>query len=375
MAKKKGKYYVRPDGLHETIKTINGKRVPFRGRTDREVDRKILEYQIEAEKGRKFAVVADEWEKVHYPTVADSTQNVYSYAVKRLKAEFGDRHMSEIEPLDVRNYILRFEAQGRSANSVQIELAVCKMICTHAVVQKDIQVSPAMDVHKSRGLPTKKREAMTEEQEERVKQSATLRKAHWWQFGVLLFYTGVRRGEALALTYQDIDRKAGVIHINKKLSWAKNGQNPELQNFLKSQNGKRDIPLLPQLAAALPRDRLGLIFPGQDGGFMKASEIQSNWRRYCRDVGLNEMTYDDDGKLVETFPITPHCFRHSFATICYEAGLDAREAAEIIGDTPEVVEKTYTHLRRKKSKDAAQKLQAHFQGDNKGPVKGTALRV
>ena len=35
------KYYVRPDGLHETIIKINGKRKAFRGRTDREVWEKV----------------------------------------------------------------------------------------------------------------------------------------------------------------------------------------------------------------------------------------------------------------------------------------------------------------------------------------------
>ena len=38
---KKSKYGIRKDGLHEAIRTINGKRVAFRGKTDREVDRKI----------------------------------------------------------------------------------------------------------------------------------------------------------------------------------------------------------------------------------------------------------------------------------------------------------------------------------------------
>ena len=35
------KYYVRPDGLHETIIRINGKRKAFRGKTDREVWNKV----------------------------------------------------------------------------------------------------------------------------------------------------------------------------------------------------------------------------------------------------------------------------------------------------------------------------------------------
>lgn len=360
--KNKSKYYVRPDGIHESIRTINGKRVAFRGKSDREVDKKILEYNQGLKKGRKFSVIADEWEREHESCVSESTRRVYSYAVKRLKEEFKGL-ASEVRPLDVQRYIAAFEKQGRSANSVQIELAVCKMIFSHAVISGDIDVSPAVEIKKSRGLPAKKREALTEEQENAVKASAITQEACWWLFGYLLLYTGMRRGEALALSYSDIDRKAGVIHVTKKLSYAC-GQFPKLEANLKSKNGLRDIPLLPPLAAALPKNRVGLVFPGEDGGFMRASEITKNWRAYCRDIGLNEIQRTDDGKLVETFPITPHCFRHSFATICYEAGLDPRQAAGILGDTPEVLESVYTHLRDSRKRTAADLLLSHFGGES-----------
>ena len=355
---RKGKYYVRPDGIHEAIRTINGKRVAFRGKTDREVDKKILEYNQELKNGRKFSVIADEWERDHEAEVSESTRRVYSYAVKRLKEAFTG-YASDVTPLDIKRYITAFEKEGRAANSVQIELAVCKMIFSHAVLSGDIDVSPAAEVRKSRGLPTKKREALTEDQESAVKAAGRAQKGRWWLFGYLLLYTGMRRGEALALAYSDIDRKAGVIHVTKKLSYA-SGQFPVLEDRLKSENGLRDIPLLPPLADALPKNRVGLVFPGGDGGFMKASEITKNWRAYCRDVGLNEIQRTDEGKLVETFPITPHCFRHSFATICYEAGLDPRQAAQILGDTPEVLEGVYTHLRDGRRQTAAEKLAAHF---------------
>ena len=359
MAERKKKYYQRPDGLFESIRTINGKRVAFRGKTCKEVDRKILEYQAEAAKGRKFPVIADEWEREHEPKISESTRRVYSFSVRRLKEAFPG-YASDVRPLEVQRYITNFEKQGRAANSVQIELSVCKMIFSHAVMQGDIDVSPAAEVRKSRGLPTKKRQALTEEQEAAVKAAGLARTAHWWLFPYLLLYTGMRRGEALALSYSDIDRKAGVIHVTKKLSYAANAQRPQMENHLKSKNGERDIPLLRPLADALPKDRVGLIFPGEDGGFMRSSEITKNWKRYCRDVGLNEMVYDDAGKVVETFPITPHCFRHSFATICYEAGLDPRQAAEILGDTPEVLEGVYTHLRAGQRRTAAEMLAAHI---------------
>lgn len=138
------------------------------------------------------------------------------------------------------------------------------------------------------------------------------------------------------------------------------GNTPTLEDYTKSKNGIREIPLLPPLAQALPKDRISLIFPGQAGGFMKMGEITKNWRAYCRAVELNDLQVSDEGKIIETFPITPHCFRHSFTTICYEAGLDPRQTAEILGDTPEIVEKVYTHLREDRRKTAAEKLIAPF---------------
>ena len=85
---KKSKYYRRPDGLFEAIRTINGKRVAFRGKSCREVDRKILEYQEQKERGRDFPKIADEWEGQHEGDIGESTRRVYSYAVKRLKEAF-----------------------------------------------------------------------------------------------------------------------------------------------------------------------------------------------------------------------------------------------------------------------------------------------
>ena len=191
----KNKYHQRPDGLFETSRTVNGKRIYFRGKTCREVDKKILSWQDERERGRKFPVIADEWETEHEKSVRESTRRVYSFAVKRLKEAFPG-YASDIEPLDVQRYIRDFERQGRAGNSVQIELSVCKMIFSHAVMSGDIRVSPAAEVRKSRGLPKKQRRALTETEERAVKDSAAT-KPPFWLFPYLLLYTGLRRGEAL----------------------------------------------------------------------------------------------------------------------------------------------------------------------------------
>jgi hypothetical protein len=51
---KRATYHVRPDGLHESRRMINGETITFCGRTDKEVDYKIAEYKAQIESGRLF---------------------------------------------------------------------------------------------------------------------------------------------------------------------------------------------------------------------------------------------------------------------------------------------------------------------------------
>lgn len=354
MAGKK-KYYQRPDGLFETSRTVNGKRIKFRGRTCAEVDRKILEYNTEKTRGRKVPVIADEWYSSREEEISHSTYRVYGFAVERIKEHFTGR-AGEVTPLDVKRYMNQMAGKGYAKNTVQIELAVLRQIFSHAVMQGDVDVSPVAEVQLGRGLPEKKRTALTEEQEYLVESCRT---GKWWLLGLMLLYTGCRRGELLALNWQDIDRVSGVIHITKKLNYAF-GNTPHLEHHLKSKNGKRDVPLLQPLAAALPRNRIGRIFTDDDGNYLTAARLSKAWREYCHDAGLSEWRYDEDGKPEEIFPITPHCFRHSFATICYEAGIDPKAAAAFVGDTEETVRNIYTDLRARRQATSADKVNAYL---------------
>lgn len=319
-------YYRRPDGLFETSRTINGKRVMFRGKTCREVDRKILEYQEKKEKGRTFPEVAKDWLDQKEKEVCAATLKNYNVNYNRLVADFPS-YIKEITPRDVKNYILSFERQGYVAGTVKALKNVMTQIFSFAVVEGDIEYSPAAEVKVSRNLPRGERHALTVEQEKAV----TAYRGEHWLLGMMLLYTGCRRGELFALTWQDIDREKGVIHITKKISYAPN-QHGVLEHHLKSKNGYRDIPLLAPLASVLPRNCIGPIFAGKNAdGYMTLQQVYKMYDEYTRAVGL-------DG-------ITMHCFRHSFATICYEAGIDSKTAAAFLGDTEAVTQNVYQELR------------------------------
>lgn len=73
--KQESRYHRRPDGLLETTQTDNrtGKRIHFYGRSDREIDRQIMEFSAEQNRGRLFKAVVEEWHDLHWLTLAYST--------------------------------------------------------------------------------------------------------------------------------------------------------------------------------------------------------------------------------------------------------------------------------------------------------------
>lgn len=355
MATSRKRYYVRPDGMHEAIRKINGKRVAFRGKSDREVEQKMRDYKEVAAKGRKLKDIAAEWERLREKDCTEKTMVAYSKDARKLVAEFGELPASEITTQMLQKYIFELSLTHKKT-SCQQERTVIKMIFNHAVIAGDIPTSPAIVLTiPHNAAPMKSHPVLTEEQERAVITWESRRNANCVSLWYFLLFTGLRRGEALALSYGDIDRENSVIHITKKVSFL-NPQLPKIENFLKSKNGKRDVPLFQPLAEKLPQNRIGLIFPGKDGGLMKAGEFRSNWIDFCREIGFVEQHKNSDGSTKEIFSLTPHSFRHSFATICYEAGIDARQAAKILGDTPQITDAVYTHLRQKKEEISWEKM-------------------
>ena len=140
---------------------------------------------------------------------------------------------------------------------------------------------------------------------------------------------GLRRGEALALEYSDIDRAAGVIHITKSVEFI--GNTPQIK-APKTAAGYRDTVLLDILADAIPLEESGLLFPGTDGKLMTKTQYRKRWARYCAAIGQD---------------LTAHQLRHGFATILFEAGVQDKDAQELLGHSSIVVTKDiYTHIRQ-----------------------------
>lgn len=339
MAKKKNKYYVRPDGLHEAIRTINGKRVAFRGRTDAEVERKMIEYQAKLAAGKTFKEIADAWEGEHFPTVAPNTLRSYRPALKRAVDWFGSDLIREISPPDIKEFIVDFAGKGRAKKTVTTQLQICNMICSWAVERGEMDVNPCTCVSIPKGLKKSHRDAASEADEAIVKASP-----HIWLFPYFILYTGVRKGEALAIQGGDIDRKNNVIHVSKSV------YHENKKPFIKapkSDAGVRDVPLLLPLLSHLPKN----LKPDQylfscNGGKtpLDESEFRRLWASYVKSTGIT---------------CTAHQLRHSYASMILDAGLDLKDRQELLGHaTAAMTQDTYTHIRDSRREKTAAALNA-----------------
>lgn len=353
---KKDKMYRRPDGLYEKVLTIDGKRVPFRAKTEKEVNRKIAEFQGIKERGPLFKEVAENWQNEHFPTITYNTQKSYTAPFSRAVEQFGDTPIRNIKPNDINSFIGLFARKGMSQKTVRNQLLVINLIFSYALVNGDVDGNPAEYVEPPKNLAKHKRELPSDETIELVKSSIDA------PFGLLayfLLYTGCRIGEALALQYSDIDFKNKVIHITKSLYHQNNI--PKIKTP-KTEAGKRDIILLDILAEKLPRGKpKDYLFPGDNGEPMTYSCFKHGWNAYCKAIGMYT-TYvyvDKNGRSHSriTPGLTAHQLRHGFATILFEAGIDEKDAQELLGHSSiSVTKDTYTHIRKSRRDKTAKIL-------------------
>lgn len=343
--KAKNKYHLRPDGktLEHTIR-INGKRKTFYGKTDEEIDEKKAAYLKKLEQGKLFGEVLDEWKAWHDETVSSATVRAYLAPSEDARERFGSTPIRDISAKEIKAVLSEMARKGYSIKTIKKYYTIYHSVMEYAAENGYIDFNTAKNVTMPTfAKPVAKREAATEEEEKIIKANADK-----WLLPYFLLMTGLRKGEALALQYQDIDRQAKVIHITKSVSYKYNM--PYIKEP-KTAAGIRTVPLLDTLAEKLPTGPPEhFIFSGEKP--MTMMVFQRRWARFQKETGIS---------------CTAHQLRHSFATMLYDAEIDVKAAQDILGHASEQITRdVYTHIRDRKRQSAADKLNAFISGDSGG---------
>ena len=176
-----------------------------------------------------------------------------------------------------------------------------------------------------------------------------------------LYYTGLRITEFIALTWRDLDLERKTVRVNKiltvKVDYA-------LYDILppKTTNSIRTIDLPNNLVNMLKKHKKEeqKIYGFNDSMFVFGNIDfikETTFRRYLNKyVKLAKIKPKNPNYKEGDSILTPHGFRHSHASLLINLGLDFKDVAERLGDTPKVVENTYYHMFPQKKSNSVNAL-------------------
>lgn len=208
----------------------------FYGKTEREINRKIYEYQEREERGRTFAEVAEEWWRLETSNLSPSTVKGYRLALNKVIDYFGEEYISEIKTSDITRFFHALKRDGYAKKTVKNHKIIVNRVFHYAVVEGDIQYNVARDAELPRGLPEMKRPPATPEEERTIKNTAEV-----WLLPFMALFTGMRKGELLGLQWGDIDMDKRYIHVRRSVWY--DSTLPMIKEP-KTEAGKRKIPIL-----------------------------------------------------------------------------------------------------------------------------------
>lgn len=340
------------------------------GRTVAEVDEKVRQFHVELAKGivtdKKMKV--GEWADIYYDTyvtpLRPNTRTNYKNSIeKHIKPAIGNMRMVDVKQHhlqkllnDVAGSTYGTKNKPYSEKTVKEIRSTLYAMFNHAVLEDIIPKNPAAKL-KSSGKAPVIREALTKEQQEIALAAAP--NVRIGDIILIMYYCGLRRGEVLALTVDDI--QDGWIVINKQVSYPTDpvtgrGKHAML-GLPKTNAGVRKVPipypLIPVLKQCVKRakaENRTILFPGSDNGYLSASSIKRGWEafeNYC-----NKISDGAFGHVVE------HQLRHTYCTCLFEMGVDMKTASKYAGhDDIETTLKIYTHLREEQERQSTAAIQ------------------
>lgn len=172
-------------------------------------------------------------------------------------------------------------------------------------------------------------------------------------FILLLYYTGMRRGEILALNIFSVNFTTSSINVQASVTW---DSNQPIIKGPKTQAGYRHIniltPLYPKLKSYIDhlKEEGGYyLFHGKTGEPFTKSVYRRFWNKIRGKIRVQfEQSMGKQAAVALVFDyegMTPHRFRHNFATMLHDAGIDAKEAQIILGHSDvRITLDIYTHL-------------------------------
>ena len=301
-------------------------------------------------------VYVDRWktsEAAH--TLRERTRRDYLAMLERhVLPELGDARLDAIHAATVEDLVVKPLSAKAKLRTARLAVSALSRVYRSALKDRTLGLvgNPCAGVEIGR-KPRRPVQPLTPEERGKFREAieGTEHEALW----LLLMFTGLSPNEALALGWEHVDLRAGLVRVERTLDC----KTRELVEDTKRPARRRTVPLAAELRAMLLERQMasggsgasGLVFAGRDGRPLDLDNLRSKHFR----PALTAAKIDRSVRIYD--------LRHGFATSGLEAGLDVKDVATLMGhSSTRTTQDVYQHVSGERKREAAKRIAQALSG-------------
>lgn len=269
-----------------------------------------------------------------YDRLLTSHKALMNYPVSRIP-------IRELRSEDLQFYINTLVEEGYALTTIKKQFflihAYLNFAATEGIIPRPIQNAVKIPAQSAVKKPKKEIAVYSKDEQDALVRVFATKKRFGYAAAWLMLETGMRVGEALALSWDDVQWNRRAIGINKTIIRIANRNQMLVQKGAKSFTSNRVIPLSTRAYQILEelhegcKDPCGYIFSVGYGELLTYEALRYQVKMACKDANVPYLGM--------------HVFRHTFATNCYNRGCDVKILSKLLGHADVTVTyNVYIHL-------------------------------